>query len=180
MPLSPFDYDLFMDTYLPLLHYTGVRCGILGKGTSYKSFLKKRPGEEKFECRQKLIQNESILSDYIKIQKSNLSVEAQLILTGLSKRITEKFIIYKLLTDRAIFIGNGDNFYVVYDLSDPFDQMVEEVPCVVNASIIPFGKRIVYDGFLRPYNIHLGPNMRKSFREKYQLAKEQGHLIKSL
>lgn len=181
MPLSAFDYNLFMDTYLPLLHFTGLHHGILSKGTSYKSFVKKLDFKDKFDCRQQLIQDKDIVRKFMARYKSSLSIESQKLLTGLSQRITGKFIIYKLLTDRAIFIGPQDIFYIVYDLSDPFYSLItDDPPCLVEASIVPFQNRIVYDGFLQPYNVHFGPAIRKSMREQYKTAKEEGLIVKSL
>lgn len=180
MPLSAFDYDLFMDTYLPLLHFTGLHHRIIPVKTSYKTFQRSNPMALKFECRQKLIQDPAILHLYMSRYGQSLSIESKQILKDLSKRITAKFIIYKLLTNRAIFIGPGETFYIVHDLQDPFDTMVDEIPCLVEATILPFQHRIVYDGFLQPYSVNFGPNIRKSLLQQYRLAKEEGRIMKSL
>jgi len=54
MPLTLQNYNLFMDTYRPLLHFAGIKHGLIGPKTSYKSFLKSYDFSLKFECRQKL------------------------------------------------------------------------------------------------------------------------------
>jgi hypothetical protein len=180
MPLSAFDYDLFMDTYLPLLHFTGLHHRIIPAKTSYKTFQHSNPMALKFECRQKLIRDPAILALYMSKFGKSLSIESKQILGAFSKRITAKFIIYKLFTNRAIFISPEGTFYVVHDLQDPFGSMVDELPCLVEATILPFQHRIMYDGFLQPYNVNFGPNIRKSLLEQYRLAKEEGRIIKSL
>ncbi len=180
MPLSDSDYQLFMNTYLPLLYFTGLVHGIIPEKTSFKSFIRTMPKSTKFECRQQLIQDENIVRKFMAKNGAYLSLEERKIIDGLSKRIKGKFIIYKLLTDRAIFLGEENIFYEVYELSDPFDTLVNNMPCVVEASILPFQNRIVYDGFLQPYNVHIGPNMRKDMREHYKKAKEDGRIVKSL
>ncbi len=181
MPLSALDYDLFMDTYLPLLHYTGRQHGIISSKTTYRSFVKKLDFTEKFECRQKLIQDKDIIRQYISKFGARLSVEELHILAGLSKRVTGKFIIYKLLTHGAVFIGPQEIFYIVHDLSDPFSTLIDDgLPCIVEASIVPFQSRIVYDGFLQPYAVHFGPGIRKNLRDQYKIAREEGRIVKLL
>ncbi|MBK9983897.1 MAG: hypothetical protein IPP15_16280 [Saprospiraceae bacterium] len=176
MPLSEFDYHLFMDTFLPLLHFTAIRHGLIDPKTSFISFVKNRDFKLKFECRQKLYQDPDLLKGYMDKNSSHLSIDQKAILSGINKRISGKFIIYKLLSNRAIFVDMNNIFYSVHDLSDPFDSMIEDVPCLVEATILPFQKRIIYDGFTQPYGVTLGPNLLKSYRENYKAAKEKGQI----
>ena len=50
----------------------------------------------------------------------------------------------------------------------------------MEATFIPFRDVITSDGLVMPYNIVIGKNMEKQFKDVYMSAKKSGTLIKSL
>lgn len=50
----------------------------------------------------------------------------------------------------------------------------------MEATFIPFRDVIISDGLVMPYNIVIGKNMAKQFKDVYMSAKKSGTLIKSL
>ena len=54
------------------------------------------------------------------------------------------------------------------------------LPLILEATFIPFRNVIISDGLVLPYNILIGSNMKKQFKDIYMTAKKNGTLIKSL
>lgn len=51
---------------------------------------------------------------------------------------------------------------------------------LMKVTLIPFRDVIISDGLVMPYNIVIGKNMKKQFKDIYMSAKKSGTLIKSL
>ncbi|MEP6645976.1 MAG: hypothetical protein ABJC12_02715 [Saprospiraceae bacterium] len=168
-----------MSLYLRLMYFAGIRHGVLGPKLRYKDFISGTNMQEKFNCRQKLIENENSIPLYLTHHSHQHSREEINILSGFSLGITDKFIIYKLFSTRAVFTTKNKFFYV-HALGDPFDLLVDEIPCLVKTTILPFLGKIVYDGFLEPFNIEFGPNILHSLRVEWKEAKEKGIVIKKI
>ncbi len=79
----------------------------------------------------------------------------------------------------AIFFDQH-NWYYVWSLGDTFEQFIDETPTIVNATLVPFRNKIIYDGFLQPQSVYVGSNTRKSLRQQYAEARENGLIIKRL
>ncbi len=94
-------------------------------------------------------------------------------MTGFKKSITSDFVIFKCLTNNAIFIDTKDNkFYAVKALGDSFDHFFDRFPVLVQTTLLPFKDKIVYDGFIRQTGIHFGSGMASTMKEDYKLAKK--------
>lgn len=179
MPLPSSQYHLFMDTHLSLLHYVSIQEKLVPRNTTFNAFLN-YPSLVKFEAREKLIANDRLRTTYLRTNAPLLPVESIQILSDMSRRIVGNFYIHKLLRNRAVWFDESDRVFIVHDLSDPFDSLVGEIPCVVRASILPLFNKVIYDGFLQPFEIQIEPPIRKSYTDKYRQAKEIGLIHTSM
>ena len=50
------------------------------------------------------------------------------------------------------------------------------LPLLVEATLLPFRDVIITDGLIMPYNMVIGSNMARSFKEGYMEAKKMGRL----
>ena len=171
---------MFMGAYLPLLHYVSKQQGLIHSETTYYQFNAILPPDTKYEAREAFLADDLLRIQYLETYSATLSAEALQIISDLGKRKTGKFVIYKLLKDRAVWFDEEDNLYMVRELSDPLENMLPEVPCLVEATIFPFFNEILFDGFLRPYSIKFGPGLKKGYREKYLKAKDAGQIVRSM
>ncbi|MEZ4981543.1 MAG: hypothetical protein R2769_08155 [Saprospiraceae bacterium] len=134
----------------------------------------------KSKCRDHFLKNKGILDDYLKAYSNKLTDEEVSILSGFKKIITSDFIIFKCLTNNAIFIDpNNDRFYAVKALGDRFDHFFNRFPVLVTTSILPFNKQIVYDGFMMHQGIYFGSGMKAMMNENYKKAKKNHEILTS-
>jgi hypothetical protein len=69
----------------------------------------------------------------------------------------------------------------VHGISNPIRETVPyPTPFLVEAVLLPFKDRIIYDGFLSPYNVTFGKNMAGEFKEAYNGALEKQGIIENL
>ena len=54
------------------------------------------------------------------------------------------------------------------------------MPLMVEATLMPYRNIIITDGLIMPYNLMIGGNMTKTFRDVYMDAKRLGAIEKSL
>jgi len=180
MTLNPQEYYNYLKTHIEFLYFIGKKEGIIDSTIDLPSF--RNSGKDiMFQCRQKLINNISLLDEYLTHKSSLLSDDEMDILTGFYGKITSTFIILKCLTHHAVFIDTKDNkFYAVKALGEGFDALLDYFPIMCEATILPFKNKIIYDGFMQPYKITIGPNIRRSMHEDYQQAKREGKIISTL
>ena len=50
-------------------------------------------------------------------------------------------------------------------------------PLMVNAVLLPFDGKVVYDGFLKPYAVSFGRRVRSDFNDLYRDAKSENRII---
>ena len=145
---------------------------------SYEQFINK-PMEAKSEARNFFNYNSSLLHEYLE-KNANISNSDKEILLGFNLKLSSKFVILKQLKSYAIFMDiETDKFYAVLALSDPFQKLIDCLPVLVKATILPFEDKIIYDGFLIR-EIYIGKNMEQNMLNQYKKAKANKLIIKRL
>ena len=54
------------------------------------------------------------------------------------------------------------------------------LPVYIKTVLLPFKDKIIYDGLMQTYNIHFGGGIKRSLKETYMKAKQNGKIITSL
>lgn len=95
---------------------------------------------------------------------------------------TRSFRYGTTLKKGSIFISEDEKVYQVQDIISSWEEMFQfaPMPLLVEATFIPFRDVIISDGLVLPYNIVIGKNMAKQFKDIYMNAKKNGQLIKNL
>lgn len=93
------------------------------------------------------------------------------------------FIYYKSIAKHAVFL-DGKPPHLAYGVlapNKPIEQVLDRQPPVpVQAVLLPFRGRIVYDGRLSSWPIELGPGLRAALADDYRKAVAQRGVITSL
>lgn len=180
MTLTDQEYKEFLKTHLDLLFYVGHKKRVLPKDLSLKKFLS-LDFQVKFKCRESLFEDENIVDEYIASDFDHLTTDQIKILAGFKKKIRSSFVIFKCLTNYAIFIDTKDNrFYAVKALGDSFDTFFDRFPVNISTTLIPFKGKIIYDGFIQSSGVYYGRNMTETMNEDYKKAKRNKEILTSL
>jgi len=65
--------------------------------------------------------------------------------------------------------------YGVIGISNPIDLLFSSsmLPVYVDAVLLPFRGKIIYDSLIIPYNISLGSGIKKGLNQDYRESKEK-------
>jgi hypothetical protein len=177
MTLTDIEYRAFLKTHLDLLFYIGKQSNTIANNISFDKFVN-LDLSVKLKCRDFLLDNKKLLDDYISTNFNHLTTEQISILMGFKKTITSDFVIFKCLTNNAVFIDTKDNkFYAVKALGDSFDKFFDHFPVLVKTTLLPFNDQIVYDGFIKSTGMYFGSGMTSTMREDYKLAKTNNQIL---
>ena len=180
MTLTEIEYKTFLRSHLELLFYVGQQSNIISNRIKFDEFVN-LDLSIKLKCRDFLLDNKKLLDAYITEKFDRLTTEQISILTGFKKTITSDFVIFKCLTNNAIFIDTKDNrFYAVKALGDSFDKFFDHFPVLVKTTLLPYNDQIIYDGFIKPTGIYYGSGMTSTMKEDYKMAKKSNQILTTI
>jgi len=177
MKLSSQEADLFFELMWALLVFVNQKLGILPP-VKLKEYIS-CPMEEKMKVREALYKNRQLIDLFVKENSNKLSKDKLLIASTWKDYVAGSFYIERFLKKHAIFISNENLVYGVCALHQRFDEMIHpsRLPLFVQAVLLPFSGRIVYDGLFQTYNIHCGTGTRGHLKEIYMIAKQNNRII---
>lgn len=181
MQLHESDYDQFLHTHHALLLYTGHRKEIVKAHVHLEQFKTDNGIQLKAKCREALYNDKDMLEDFLRENPFGLPSEYMEIADGFRHRLSGRFVVMKLLKGHAIFLD--DKYaYGVLALSTPLETVMgyAPLPCMVETVLLPFKGKIIYDGFMIPYNVHFGGGYRSSFNDQLKEAKAKYGIVMSL
>lgn len=180
MTLTDIEYKTFLKTHIDFLFFVGQKSKIIDDTINFKKFVDS-DFSVKLRCRDFFLDNKKTLDDYLTTYFDKLTTNEISILSGFKKAITSDFVIFKCLTNNAIFIDTKDNrFYAVKALGDGFDHFFDRFPVLVQTTILPFNDQIIYDGFMKSQGIYFGSGMKSTMNEDYKLAKTNKQILTTI
>ena len=179
--LSPEDYELYARLHQSLLAFVAQRTG--------KPHLKDRQEflwldlEEKLDTRDALVKNTALLDEFVGSNPFNFS-EAELeIVRGWKDYVIGTFYLVRVTREGAVFLDWNEKdpkAYLVLALSTPFEYVLRmPPPARVEAVLLPFKGRVVYDGMMRSDNILIGGGIARSLRAEVDRAVAKNGLMTS-
>lgn len=177
MTLDRIEYDQYLGTHLRLLYFVGRRENIFSDKTTFEDFLS-FDFMQKFRCREAFYKNIQLLDEYIRECKGKLTEADLQILDNFHRYIQGDFVLLKCLRKHAIFINTSSNtVYAVNALADTFQELFDTIPAVCETTLVSYGDKIIYDGFIQKYDIILGPGLKKSLAGVYREAKAKHTIV---
>lgn len=181
--LSAEDANLFYGMFYPLLNYVNDKhkvnenLPVLHDEASYTDAMEaKKVADYMWEHLETI---DEFLADH-----PDLPEEQREIITSWKKRIRGRFVLERHLQKGSVLLSaEGDGkAYLVSGIRSYWEQMVQyrKPPVFVSTTLIPFKDVIIYDSFLMNYNILIGGNMTRSFKQQYMEAKNSGRLVTTL
>ncbi len=137
--------------------------------------------EEKFKVREAVFADTTIIDEFIQQNPQKFSQEDLRLVSNWKNFVAGKFFIERLLKKHTIFIVE-EEVYAVLGLYQGLDEMFHpsHLPTCVEAILLPFNGKIIYDGLLLPYNIMFGSGIKRDLKECYMAARKTGNIITSL
>ena len=181
MTLAPDDGRLFFELMWKLQYYFNQKRGF-HKGISSQEQYAKLPTEKKLKVRDGLWKNPEVIEAYLQENPDALPAEELEIVRKWKDNIKGSFFILRHLKKGSIFIGKDDQVYAVHGIQDPLDKVMPPyaLPQMVEAVLLPFKGRIIYDGLLQGYSIHFGGGIRSNLNHAYTVAKHKERIITTL
>lgn len=182
MVLSKKDGELFYKLWLPLLDYVNDKYALNGNEKNMGEAKTLNPEDVKMIA-DKMWENVSVIDDYLIDQSDSILEEHKKIVSSWKKRIQGEYLLERHLSKGSIFISMDDEqVYQVSGIISSWEEMFRyaPMPIAMKATFIPFKNVIISDGLVIPYNVRIGPSMKRGFKEIYMSAKQNKLIHKSL
>jgi len=182
MKLSKEEVGLFYKLYHSLLVYVNKKFDIVKSINSPEDF-KRFPIGEINKLRDRLYKHPELINSFVTENPLNFSTSELNIIRGWKDFVKGKFLIFRYLKNYTIFLDPDEppKAYGVFALNSTFEEMVGPyLPIMVEAVLLPFNDKIMYDSIFVPYRITFGSGIRRSFNDAYQKAKSRFGIITSL
>jgi hypothetical protein len=136
------------------------------------------PQDLKLDVRNTLWNNLQWIDKYIMADPDKLLDEEKQIINKWKQRIKGTFLLERILKKYAVFI-HDNSVYGVIGLYDEIDELIDKarLPLYVEAVLLPFKNRIVYDGLISEYSVSFGKGIRDIFKDIYNTAKNNNCII---
>ena len=173
MNLTTTDADLFFKLMWRLQFYVNRQRQILADVASLEDY-EDRSMQDKAPVRNALWENLELIDAYFAENPDGLSAEELAIILKWKRFVRGNFQIFRFLKKYTIFIGEKSQVYGVLGLYDSMEDMFwgRKPPIMVEAVLLPFKGKIVYDGMMGIYGVYFGGGIRSGLNEEYMTAKQ--------
>ena len=138
--------------------------------------------EKRLIVRDALVENIGPIDAFVAENTFHFSESELDTLHAWRHQLRGKFYIFRDLAKYTVFLSATKpvSAYGVLALSQPFEELTGPLPIMVDAVLLPYKGRIVYDGLLSRYSISFGPGLRRSLNECFKEAKARQGIVTSL
>ena len=181
MTLDAEDGKLFFELMWKLQFYVNQKRGFHTNISSRTEYAR-LPAQKKLKARDALWENPELIEAYVQDNPDALAPDQLQIVQKWKGFIKGPFFILRHLKKGSIFIGKDDEVYAVHGIQDPLEEVIPShtLPQMVEAILLPFKGRIIYDGLLSGYSIHFGGGIRSNLNRTYMIAKQRNRIITTL
>lgn len=180
MTLDNEDIKRFYNIWFHLLDYTNEKYEIVPALKDISKSNSVSP-EEIAPVRDKLWLNDKIIDEFVAENPFRFTDLDIAIVDSWRYRVSGQFILLKHLKNYSILLGN-QNIYGVTGIVSPISEMFPAyvLPLMIDAVLIPFEGKIIYDSLLMPYQVQFGSGAKKGFQEEYRELKKTSGIITNL
>lgn len=182
MQLTHEDATLFFRLHGLLMQYIGRRLQLIPHDATLDDF-EQMSSEDTLKARDAFAGQIQLLDEFITDNPAGLKESELAIVDSWRHRVKGQFFLFRQLKRHMIFLTTDEpaTAYGVMALHDPFDRLVgSRLPVMVEAILLPFKDRIVYDGLLSTYPISFGGGIKRRLDDVYRAAKAAQGVITTL
>ena len=175
---------LFYDLYAALLAFVNRKLEVSSEEFSNSQEYTSTPLEARVAIRDALFAHRELIDEFVKENPAKLKADNLEIIASWKHAVVGKFYVFRYLAKYTVFLGSGgspNKAYGVLGLADPLEEVIGPyLPRLIEAVLLPFRGKIVYDGLVSGYNITFGGGVKRSLNEEYEHAKGAFGIITSL
>lgn len=136
--------------------------------------------QTRWEIRLARDQHPQVMETYLSQNPDQLGPVDLELVSSWKGRVVEDYFLVKHLKTGSIFMSSKTG-YKVLALNRTFEEVSfhQSLPLMLQARLLPFGDRIVYDGGLMVRPIHFGPGARRNILADYSEARAHGRIKSS-
>lgn len=182
MILSPEDSARFYRIWWPLLCYVNDQTNLVADLPIAPKTSSVNP-QDAAKIRDALWASPDYLQGFVDDNPAALAEEDLALAASWHHRVSGTFIIMRHLKKHSIFLLDSKQpaAFGVLGIISPIDEVLPFAPPVmVEAVLLPFEGKIIYDGLIMPYSVSFGGGIRKGFTQSLRTATELGGLVTSL
>ena len=184
MILTSEQAELYYKLHWALLAHTSRRLNVIPDVATIDDILALSTPEKKLELCAALYETPDVMVSFITENPDGFSPDELGIVTSWRHRISGDFYIVRYLKRYTVFLSAAkpERLYGVQSLRDPIEDIFagQPLPIYVKAVLLPFENKIVYDGLLSTYSVHLEKGTRSSLKETYDRIKRRKGIIERL
>ena len=168
--LTPEEIKEFLKLHKSLLFYVNQKKKIIKEWNELEDVQGNL--EQVFKLREVIIKDLNWIDLFIKDNPFNFSTEQLNIIKDWKQGISGKFFITKYSQEYTYFYHSGTKkCYGVLSLTEQLkDMMGHNFPLMVEAWLIPYKNKVIYDSLIAPYGISFGGGMKRSLKIEYEEA----------
>ncbi len=144
-------------------------------------------GSDQSDIRTRLREEPSLREAFLEANPDGLSAEDLNEFSKSRKAVHDRFFVERALKAGTIMVplAGSTRVYCVSGLGCGVQDLVRRaVPvgygAAVEATLVPFRGKIVWDGLVSVFPISFGPQLRNTYKDAYLRAKDRGEIIYSL
>lgn len=182
MQLSAQDTERFYRIWWPLLRYVNAQRHIVpdlpavpGKATI--------SSQEAHQIRKVLWKSDDLREAFIAQNPADLPAADLAMVASWGDRVAGQFFIFRHLKKYTVFLTEEEppQAYGVLGLASPIQEVIPwALPVLVEAVLLPFEDKIIYDSLLVPYPVTFGSGIRRRLNDAYRTVQERGGVITTL
>ena len=130
-----------------------------------------------------LWESDELREAFIAENPADLPAADLAIVASWGDRVAGEFFIFRHLKQYTVFLTQEEppQAYGVLGLVSPIQEIIPwPLPVLVQAVLLPFEGKIIYDSLLFPYSITFGSGIRRSLNEAYRMVQERDGVITTL
>jgi hypothetical protein len=182
MILSPTDSNRFYQIRWPLLKFVNTQQHVVEDFPKDIELEGLNP-QDATKVRNVLWNSPDLLDEFIQTNPAGLAEPDLELVASWKQRFFSQFVIIRHLKKHSIFLRQEGPpvAFGVLGIISPLQEVVGHyLPVMVDAVLLPFEGKIIYDSLIVPYQLSFGPSLRKRFNHAYRTAQELYGVISSL
>lgn len=182
MYLNETEVKRFYTIWFQLLHFVNLKKKL---APSFPKSPHKSPvtPDVVFPIRNALWEDDTLRTAFIADNPAKLSQDDLALVESWQHRVAGNFFIFRHLKKHTIFIDGSSpaKAYGVLGITNSIEDMISPyLPVYVQAVLIPFEDRIIYDSLISPYPIHFGSGYKRDLKDTYNAIEERAGIITTL